>query len=598
MLFLFITACKDETKDSSPGLNEKYKFKASLYASGISGNFNAGAFHSFLTDSSVKYFDTLKYFYKSRNYKPVFLNSFDDQDFIYGILNVFTKSEEHGLEPTWYHRKLIEEEFIAAINDSTKNEERYKHLSNAELLIADGILKYAYHLRYGVVNPKEIFFDSYFLPVADSVSRSLFEPLSQNDLIKYLHSIQPKSEKYIRLQKALKDYAQYKDIEWTILPIPAKKIEIGNRDTLLVDISAKLIALGFLDTSKVIINDFTLYDSVFALVIKDFQKINGLTEDGVIGKTTIERLNVSPQENINKIKINLERFRWNDYSDTAQYIVVNIPDFRLRVVENKIEKISMRVCTGKKRPASYNDRYKYYLKTKRWQNKPDDWETPNLYSQISYMVLNPTWTVPPSIIREEIVAGIRKDSSYLVKKNFKVYKDGIEVDLAEVSMENLYKEKIPYRIVQDPGAGNALGRIKFMFNNPFGVYLHDTPTRAPFNYSNRAVSHGCVRVEQPLLLSEYILNSHSKWNNDYLKIEIGQTINDKTKISEYYRKRSELRRNTSYGKTTELKLEKKIPLFIDYYTAWVDADGRLQLREDVYDRDKVLLTYLAPKRII
>jgi murein L,D-transpeptidase YcbB/YkuD len=137
-----------------------------------------------------------------------------------------------------------------------------------------------------------------------------------------------------------------------------------------------------------------------------------------------------------------------------------------------------------------------------------------------------------------------------------------------------------------------------MFNNPFGVYLHDTPTRLPFTYSNRAVSHGCVRVEKPLMLSEYLLNNHSKWNNDYLKTEIGQPVNDKTKVSEYYRKRSELRRNTSYGKTTELKLEKKIPLFIDYYTAWVDDNGTLQLREDVYDRDKILLTYLTAKTVI
>ena len=128
------------------------------------------------------------------------------------------------------------------------------------------------------------------------------------------------------------------------------------------------------------------------------------------------------------------------------------------------------------------------------------WETPNLYGQISYFVLNPTWSVPRSIVEEEIVAGLRKDSSYLKKRNFKAYKSGKQVSLDGLTGKELLSSK-SYILVQDPGLGNALGKIKFMFRNPFGVYLHDTPTRAPFNYVNRAVSHGCVRVEKPITIS-------------------------------------------------------------------------------------------------
>lgn len=145
-----------------------------------------------------------------------------------------------------------------------------------------------------------------------------------------------------------------------------------------------------------------------------------------------------------------------------------------------------------------------------------------------------------------------------------------------------------FSLVQDPGAGNALGKIKFMFNNPFGVYLHDTPTRAPFNYVNRAVSHGCMRVEKPMVLADYLLKNNSNWLLDYIKIEIGQKVDDETILNEFKSKRNELRKNSSYGVTTEVKLFNKIPLFVDYYTCWVDENGNLNYRDDVYNRDKIL----------
>jgi murein L,D-transpeptidase YcbB/YkuD len=201
-------------------------------------------------------------------------------------------------------------------------------------------------------------------------------------------------------------------------------------------------------------------------------------------------------------------------------------------------------------------------------------------------------------MREEIVQKMTKDSSYLRNHNFKVYSDTGEINPDDVNIIELSAEKIPYRIVQDPGAGNALGKIKFMFENRFGVYLHDTPTRLPFNYTNRAVSHGCVRVEKPMPLAEFLLKNHPKWNLDFLKIEIGQKVEDKSKISEYYKMRNSLRKNSKDNKTTEVFLSKKFPLYIDYFTAWVDDNGVINFRTDVYDRDKVLLEYLNSKKLI
>jgi murein L,D-transpeptidase YcbB/YkuD len=137
-----------------------------------------------------------------------------------------------------------------------------------------------------------------------------------------------------------------------------------------------------------------------------------------------------------------------------------------------------------------------------------------------------------------------------------------------------------------------------MFNNPFGIYLHDTPNRPPFNKSNRAVSHGCVRVEKPMPLAEFLLNGHPKWNIDYLKIEIGEKVDNKSAVSEYAKKRDSLRKYASLGETTDVMLSKKTPLYIDYYTAWVDDSGVINFREDVYGRDKVLIEYLFAQQLL
>jgi len=594
LLFLFLSGCHQKSQEVEKGLNEKLNFSDSKYQDAIKNSFITDDLYDILEDSSFQYIDSLKHFYSARNFQPIFINNFEKKDLVHSLLVIFNKADEHGINPQRYHPSLIEKEFFHVINDSMDNPDRYTHLATAELLVCYAILKYSYHMRYGLVNPKELFPDSYFLPVADLSLADLFEPLKQIKIIQYLQDVKPKSERYKKLQTALQHFKFYKNLDWQDIPVPKEKLEPGDKDSSLILIADRLIRFEFLDTSKVTINDFAVYDSLLVDPVKEFQKINGLIDDGVIGKNTIDRLNIVPREYVDKIIINLERFRWIDYPDSLPYIKVNIPEFRLYVMENEEELFDVKVCTGRKRPANYIEKLKVYKRTRRRENKPDDWETPNMYGEISYLVLNPTWNVPNSIIREEILRKVTEDSTYLESRNFKVYKDGVELSLDEVNSSEFSADTIPYRIVQDSGPGNALGKIKFMFNNRFGIYLHDTPSRRPFTYSNRAVSHGCVRVEKPLQLAEFILRDHSKWNIDYLKIEIGQRVDDKSIVSEYYQKRSSLRKRkySSEDKTTELILEKKIPLFIDYYTVWVDNNGAINFRDDIYRRDKVLMEYL------
>lgn len=564
--------CDTKTEKVKLSLNEELKFNAADYENVLRKHIIIPDTLSVLFETCGRELDTIKYFYSTQNFKPIFLKSFESKSFVDSLLDILRQATEHGLNPETYHYSLIKNEFYEVLHPKSDNNKRYFHLANTELLAADAIIKYSAHMRHGVVNPRKIYPDSYFIPLKDSLNRQIFEPFIQSDIVQYLYNIQPKSDKYIKLQAALKRFESLQGIEWTAIPIPNKKIGIGSGFDHLNLIAGRLSNLGFLDTNKVKIKDFTLYDSLLAEPLMNFQRVNGFNGDGILDKSTVERLNITPQEYVDKIKLTLERFRWLDYSDTARYILVNIPDFRLYAVENGKEKFNITICTGRK----------------------GEWETPNLYGEIAYLVLNPTWSVPKSIIQEEIVSGLRKDSLYLKKRSFKVYKSGQRVSLDGLTALDLSSSK-QYTVIQDPGLGNALGKIKFMFKNPFGVYLHDTPTRAPFKYVNRAVSHGCMRLEKPIQFAEYLLANNSRWTTDYIKIEIGQKVDDQNIVAEFNRKRSDLRKNFSYGVTTEVRFDKKIPLFVDYFTVWVDENSIFNFRDDVYGRDKVLMEFLLDK---
>jgi len=575
LLFL-ISACKSQNNRSA-GTGNSPEFSPADYQQSLQHRFNKEDSSFEIKSSDIEYFDSLKSFYSSRDFHPMFIKNFETTSSINPILDLFSKAWEHGIQPAMYHLDLIKNEISKIAVGNTDN---YLHLANAEFLLSDAVLKYAYHLRYGVVNPNKIFSESYFLPVVDSAKKDIFKPLFVENVFEYLNSLQPKNPQYKKLQAALKHFISLDSSSFA-------PIKNNSQINLIIE---KLALLGFIDTTKINTGNLNKKDSVFIRAVAKFQIANGLNGDGTIGQPTLEKLNVSQNEYVEKIKLSMERLRWSTYSDSSRYILVNIPDFRLHVIDKGQEQFEIKVCTGKKKPANYYERLKLYQKTKR--AKPDDWETPQICGQISHLVLNPTWTVPPSIVKEEIFRESIKDSSYLQRKNFKVFKNGKPVNLAYVNLKKYSPNKIPFTFVQDPGLGNALGKIKFMFLNKFGVYLHDTPTRAPFSRSYRAVSHGCVRVEKPFQLAEFLLRNNSKWNLDYIKIETGFAVPDKTKVAEFKQVRNELRRNSSYGKTTEVKFEHSIPVFIDYFTAWVNDEGTLNFRNDVYDKDKILKKYL------
>jgi murein L,D-transpeptidase YcbB/YkuD len=269
------------------------------------------------------------------------------------------------------------------------------------------------------------------------------------------------------------------------------------------------------------------------------------------------------------LEVNLERLRWQNRSDAEKMVVVNIPDFRLDVIENGKSVLNMKVCVGEGREVNL-DELKEYDENDLKKDRPFTRETPQLGSLIHSVQVNPIWNIPESIATKEISKHAAADRYYLSNNNIDVYKDGQLVEDTELIDWTAGDAGKVYSFKQRPGDDNSLGKIKFLFNNESAVYLHDTPAKAAFKLNNRAVSHGCVRVEKPLELAHALFGDGKKYET--IKSEMAVTENQQAK---------------------DLALPKKVPVYLTYATCWADESGKVQFRKDVYGLDVVLYSYLS-----
>ena len=251
--------------------------------------------------------------------------------------------------------------------------------------------------------------------------------------------------------------------------------------------------------------------------------------------------------------VNLERWRWLPHDLGARYIIVNTADFNLKAVENGRVALQMRVVVG--RPAR---------------------RSPVFSANMTYLVVNPYWNVPTTIAVEDILPELQKDVAYLAQRGIRVFQnwelDAPEVDPATVDWHAYHANRFPFRLRQDPGPNNALGRIKFMFPNPFAVYLHDTPNRSLFKRVQRDFSSGCIRVEAPFVLADFVLAGDERWTPNALTEAIEK------------------------GETRTIRLNHPVPVHLLYMTAWADETGVIQFRSDIYDRDRDLDRALSQRR--
>ena len=267
------------------------------------------------------------------------------------------------------------------------------------------------------------------------------------------------------------------------------------------------------------------FNQALASAIESFQQRNGLLADGRLNAQTIAALNVPLKNRIKQIVVNMERSRWLPLHVAGDHLAVNIPEFKVHVYHSDSLLWSSNAIVGK---AIH--------------------PTTQFYGAIKYVVFSPYWNVPPGILRNEIIPALKKDPNYLAKHHMEI---------------TGYNKWIPV-IRQKPGKQNSLGLVKFLFPNSYNIYLHDTPTRSLFNETSRAFSHGCIRIENPQKLAGYLLRDRGNWGQDNIKMAMQN------------------------GKEKYVTLSKPVPVFIAYFTAFIDRDNRLNFRKDIYNLDNKL----------
>ncbi|WP_035670074.1 murein L,D-transpeptidase [Flavobacterium sp. 83] len=470
----------------------------------------------------VTYFNNkiLSDFYKSNNYKTVWQSDKNRKI----ILAELLKSDEEGLNPEDYKiKKLLDFEKKSATLDTID-------LAKYDVLLTSSLEKYISHLTNGILNPRKLYKNWELKENYINLNETVTQLLNSDSLPYKIDQLKPNHIVYKRLKKALALIKTFSTDNFKNLKITGS-ISPNDTNPSIIDIKKRLIYWKDLQPKDSLT---PIYDKEMAIAVKKFQVLHGLALDPIIREATIASLNFSKEQRIHQIIVNLERWKWYPKEMGKEYIIINIPDYKLTLVKDNDTLRTHRVIVGR---------------AKR--------KTPILSSKLTQVVFNPTWTIPPTILREDVIPAILKSRNYLAKSNIKVYdSNGRIVNPYEWQLAQAKN----YRYVQNPGTFNSLGMVKIIFPNRFSVYLHDTNHRDYFDKIDRSLSSGCVRVDNPLELTEYLLNDPMNWN-----IEKITTIlqNEKTKF---------------------IKIKKDVSFHLLYWTAWSE-NNKLIFRDDIYNLD-------------
>lgn len=441
------------------------------------------------------------------------------------LVNTVAHLADEGLNPEDYHYGLMEN--LNALS-----------LIEREILLSDAYLTLASHLMAGKVDALQIKSEWKSVPKSRNLESFLPRLAGAESLIPILDSIRPADSRYQKMMAALAFFRTLTGSDWKPLASTPAIKTAGTVDARLQEIARRLMLFQDLAPDWSGSN----YDEEFIQAVKIFQHRHGLKEDGQVGRETFNALNISPEQRVQQLLVNLERMRWLDAKLGDKYVLVNIAGFSLKVIENNRLVLEMPVVVGR-----------------------EFRKTPVFSDRIRYLVLNPRWVVPFKLAVEDKLPEIRTDLTYLSRFGFKVYQgdSSTPIDPNAIDWTQLTKRNFNLRLIQDPGPLNALGQIKFMFPNEFDVYLHDTPARDLFKLPQRDFSSGCIRVSEPIDLAVDLL-SGTEWNREKIMQQLAST------------------------ETSTVHLKQAIPVHIEYWTAWSDHEGVLNFRKDIYKRDSVL----------
>lgn len=475
--------------------------------------------------------------YRDHGYAEIW-TGVDDAPRREALFAALATASDHGLPPNRYDAEGLRAGLAAAVTEADR--------ARLELAMTQAYLLWARDLTSGMLEPGKID-PTIVREIRLDDPALLLNRIAGSDPTAVLRDILPKSEPYLQLMKAkIGLEAQIKAGGWGP-EVSAASLAPGDTGPAVVALRDRLVAMGYLGRSAT-----AEYDKAIRGAVLAFQLAHGLPADGVAGASTIEQINVAPQERLKSVIVALERERWLEIDREVRHIWVNQPDFTARIVDGGRTVFRTRVVIGKDVP---------------------DQRSPEFSDVMEHMVINPSWGVPRSITVKEYLPLLQRNRNAVGHLQV-VDGNGRVVPRGAVNFAGYTASNFPFALRQPPSDGNALGKVKFMFPNSHNIYLHDTPSKSLFSHDIRAYSHGCIRVADPFDLAHALLSVQS----DAAEEEFDEHL--KT------------------GNETKVKLQAPVPVHLVYFTAYPEGKGRMGYRRDVYGRDALLWQALSAAGVV
>ncbi|MDT0641691.1 L,D-transpeptidase family protein [Zunongwangia sp. F363] len=463
-------------------------------------------------------------FYQSKNYSPVWKKAGLRKELYKDIQNI----SEEGLNPADYHAGYLKN----SLADLSNLDEQAR--GRLEIILTDSFYTLLHDLYYGKLNPKEIFEIWDVKKESINIQSLIQKALANEEITEVLNSVKPKHPVYNGLKKSLAEFESASISEEKFTSVKEGKIiKPGEDDPRIPSVVKRLKELGFSVEKD---STTTVYVPAIQEAVKKFQQEYGLELDGIIGSSTVRNLNKTKEDRRQQILANLERWRWFPRQFGNHYIIVNIPNFELSVVREGDTLSKHKVMVG--------------VQARK---------TPVFSDEIEYVVYNPTWTIPLTIKKNDVIPGAAKDISYLRNRNLKIYNSaGETVDPSGINWSS--GEALNYTYRQEAGSTNPLGRVKIIYPNQYLIYLHDTPSKALFEKNSRAQSSGCVRVQDAIGLSKYLLSNRENYSSEKIDSIIAS------------------------GRTNKIAVTQPVKVYHLYWTAWRE-NNNTHFTEDIYNTD-------------